>query len=355
MKKPIDTNDLALKHLCTLSKDDLTCWVSTLNEPAFRAQQIMDWVYKKWTLTPERMRNLPQQLRAKLAEDFICNSSSIETREESEDGTQKFLIKLNDGEMIESVIIPATSRSTFCLSTQVGCPVGCKFCASGAHGLTRNLEAGEIVEQFILLCIERGKLPDNLALMGIGEGLLNFTNLINALEIISEGDYIGLGSRRITVSTSGWVPGIKRLAKKGRQWNLAVSLHAPDDQLRAKIIPKKYRCPINEIIDACKYFFEITKRMITFEYVLLKGVNDHGACAEKLAELAHQCKAKINLIPYNGSEFTGFRKPDSKQVRNFKSVLLQKNIPVTERVEKGSSINAACGQLRIAGVVKSEL
>lgn len=346
MKTQQETGHSQRKYLCTLSEDELTCWLSKLEEPKFRARQIMDWIYKKWVLDPNRMKNVPQRIRKELNHDFTCGSSSIEIPKQSTDGTRKFLIRLEDGETIESVIIPTESRATFCLSTQVGCPVGCKFCASGVHGLTRNLNAGEIVEQFILLCIELGRLPDNLVIMGIGEGLLNFNHLVNALEIISDRECIGLGSRRITVSTSGWVPGIRKLAQKRRQWNLAVSLHAPNDSLRAEIIPEKFRYPINEIIDVCKYFFEITKRMITFEYVLLKGVNDHVECAEKLAVLAEECKAKVNLIPYNGSETSGFEKPEPKHIQRFKSVLRRQNIPVTERVEKGSNIDAACGQLR---------
>lgn len=335
------------KLLCSLSADEIKSIVIAHGAPAFRVSQILDWIYKKRITDPAAMSNLPPDLRRALLENFSCASSAVEKEICAEDGTSKLLLRLSDGEAVEMVIIPAPDRITFCLSTQVGCPVQCRFCASGASGLTRNLDAGEMIEQFFHGCAKIGKLPDNVVFMGIGEGLLNFNNLEKTLQLLCDTEYIGLGARRITVSTSGFVPGMRRLAELGRQVTLAVSLHTTDDAVRAALIPDKLRYSINEILDACQYYREKTGRMITFEYTLLAGINDSAEDAERFAAIARRLHAKINLIPYNQTT-EKFRRPSDKVIRNFKAILDKHDIQVTLRIEKGSEVHAACGQLRAA-------
>lgn len=330
--------------LCTVHEGIIKEFLERENEPLYRGKQILDWIYSKRVIKTEDMKNIPKELRQKIEENFICGSSVIEKEHVSSDGTVKFLIKLMDGETIESVIIPSPERYTFCLSTQVGCPVQCHFCASGKNGLTRNLQAGEIVEEFFHCCSKIQKLPDNLVFMGIGEGLMNFQNLSRAIEIITED--IGLSCRRITVSTSGFPPGIRKLADMGKQVNLAISLHAADEETRAKLIPEKSRYRIKDILDAGRYFREQTGRILTFEYILIKDINDSQDDCVRLAHLARECGAKVNLIPYNETGNRKFTRPSKEVIKNFESRLLQNGIKVTTRVEKGSDSNAACGQLR---------
>ncbi len=331
--------------LCTADKEQLELFLREQNQPAFRAAQIMDWVYHKRVFDPAMMKNLPGPLRLALAENFLCSSMRVKDTLEAEDGTVKLLLGLHDGETIEAVIIPAPGRHTFCLSTQVGCPVQCRFCASGADGLVRNLHAGEIIEQFNCCCSRLGTLPDNIVFMGIGEGLLNFDNLTRALDLICSPDGFGMAARRITVSTSGWVPGIRKLADMERQWTLAVSLHAPDDTTRAQLIPDKMRYPIDEILAACDYYREKSGRMVTFEYTLIHGINDSREHANKLAAIAATHHAKVNIIPYNQTS-PEFKRPTDRAIKAFEEVLLNRKIQVTVRVEKGAKVAAACGQLR---------
>ena len=331
--------------LATVAKPQLEELLRSLGQPTFRANQILDWVYRKRVFAPERMNNLPAALRTALAENFLGGVLQVKETLEADDGTVKLLLELLDRETIEAVIIPSPGRHTFCLSTQVGCPVRCYFCASGADGLVRNLLAGEIVEQFNCCCTRLGGLPDNIVFMGIGEGLMNFDNLTAALDLLCSPDGFGLAARRITVSTSGWVPGIRRLADLERQWTLAVSLHAPDDITRAKLIPDPMRLPIADILAACDYYREKSGRMVTFEYTLIRGINDSRDQAVKLAAIAAQHHAKVNLIPYNQTS-PQFERPTDRTVRAFEAVLLERQIQVTVRVEKGSNVAAACGQLR---------
>ena len=328
-----------------MSPDELSTFVKQAGQPAFRAKQTADWIFKKRIVDPSLMKNLPLPLREKLQAEFICQSLHTVDQISAEDETTKLLLELHDGEKIEAVVIPSQERRTFCLSTQVGCPVQCRFCASGADGLVRNLTAGEIVEQFLACCKRIDRLPDNIVFMGIGEGLLNFDNLTKALDIITGPEGFDMAARRITVSTSGWVPGIRKLADIGRQWNLAVSLHAPDDTTRALLIPDKMRYPIAEILDACDYYREKTSRMVTFEYTLIDGINDTPEHAEHMANIAKKRRAKVNLIPYN--QVTGeYRRPSDQAIHKFENILLNHRVQVTVRVEKGAKVSAACGQLR---------
>lgn len=332
--------------LSVATKEELTAFVKNAGQPSYRAGQIHDWIAKKWTVDPAEMKNLPGALREMLRERFHCASVGVREEFVSPDGTEKLVLSLHDGEEVECAVIPAEDgRVTFCLSSQVGCPVSCAFCASGADGLVRNLSAGEIVEEFLLLAKRLGRAPDNVVMMGVGEPLLNFDNLVKALETISNPDGIALAQRRITISTSGWSPGIRALAELGRQWNLAVSLHAPDDKTRALLIPTRYRRDIRDIMEACRMHKEATGRLLTLEYVLLENVNDSPEQARKFARLAAEFHAKANLIPYNKAR-GAFERPSAEAVKRFENALKTLHVPVTVRVEKGSSSSAACGQLR---------
>ena len=328
------------------SRTELADYVSACGLPKFRAAQIADWMYRKFEWDPERMSNLPADLRARLKRDFAAPAGRIETASPSPDGTEKLLIALHDGNHVELVLIPGDDgRTTFCLSTQVGCPVRCAFCASGAHGLVRNLRRGEIVEEFLFAVQRLGKLPDNIVFMGIGEGLLNFDELSGALQCLVSPDTFGMSPRRITVSTSGIVPGIRKLAALGREFTLAISLHAVDEETREKIIPPGFRYPIAEILQAADDYRTGCGRMVTLEYTLLDGINDSLAAAGKLGEISREHHAKINLIPYNRTG-RGFRRPPEKVIRAFEETVRRAGGAVTRRKERGASADAACGQLR---------
>lgn len=314
-------------------------------EPAFRAGQLAQWVYKKRILDPDKMVNLPSGFKNFIKENSDCCSSVITQNSKSDGGTEKLLLTLRDGNAVEMVIIPSPKRITFCLSTQVGCPVGCRFCASGADGLVRNLQCGEMIEQLWHGSNVIGRLPDNVVFMGIGEGLLNFKQLAAALEIITDPEMFALSPRRIVVSTSGHVPGIRQLTELGKPFTLAVSLHAVNDAVRAKIIPDQFRYSIAEILEACTEYREKIGRMVTLEYTLLAGVNDDDSAARQLAAIARAQHAKINLIPYNETG-TEFKRPTINTIRRFQQILESAHANVTLRMEKGSDTNAACGQLR---------
>ncbi len=299
------------------------------------------------------MTNIPANLRNELSTKFIYKYPNIINNEKTSDKTVKYLLHLYDKENIEFVLINSKKRKTFCLSTQVGCPVKCKFCASGAFGLTRNLHPGEIVSQFLFGSKLLNSHPDNIVFMGIGEPLLNLNNLIKSLNIICSPQYINYAARRITISTSGIPHGIIKLADLKKQWNLAVSIHAPDDKTRATIIPDNCRFPLQEIFNACKYYFEKTGRIITFEYTLIKGVNDMQSKADELAKIAKKLRAKINLIPYNPTDNPHFARTDDQICRKFANRLQEQGIVTTLRIEKGRKINAACGQLRSGSIMQN--
>lgn len=312
--------------------------------PAFRAKQIDSWLHTHCVIDPDEMKNLPADLKSALKNDFFAPGSKISGASKSPDQVEKLLLQLHDGELIEMVILPSEKRLTFCLSTQVGCPVGCYFCASGRNGLTRNLTAGEMIEEFCIGTLRAGR-PDNLVFMGIGEGLLNFENLALALNRLT--DDFTFSPRRITVSTSGFVPGMNKFAELKREFNLAVSLHAPDDETRSKLIPPKLRYPVAEVLRAADRIAEANNRQYTLEYTLISGINDSIVHAEKLGKLAFAHHAKVNLIPYN--ETGGqFRRPSSQVIDDFENAVSSTGARVTRRIERGTSETAACGQLRAA-------
>lgn len=315
--------------------------------PKYRYAQIFDWIYKKLVFDSNKMTNIPVEVRNILKEKVIDYFPVIAEEKTTSDNTTKFLFKLHDENFVEAVVIDSIKRKTFCLSSQVGCPIQCRFCASGMHGLTRNLDAGEITGQFLLLANFLKKLPDNVVFMGIGEPLLNFKNLMDSLNIICSKEYINFSQRRITISTSGVPDGIRKLAELKKQYNLAISLHATDDITRAKLIPDNARFPISDILEASMKYFKKTGRLITIEYTLIKGINDSISQAQELSLIAKKLRAKINLIPYNIVKGREFTRPEDPACFSFCRKLKDLGIHVTFRLEKGSNINAACGQLRV--------
>ncbi len=324
------------------SSEQLIGDLKELGQPAFRSKQLINRLYKKFATSAEEFTELPKALQSQLAPypASICGESV------ATDGTKKLLLQLEDGAQIEMVLIKSLQRMTFCLSTQVGCPVGCGFCASGKLGLERNLTNAEMLAQLLIGSKIHGTLPDNIVFMGIGEGLLNTTELFKTLEFITSPDYIGMSPRRVTVSTSGIVPAMRKFAELKREYTLAVSLHAVDDETRAKIIPSSCRYPIADILAACDYYLEQANRMVTFEYTLLANVNDSVSDAKKLAKLAIKHKAKINLIACNVVD-DKFNRPSKLVVERFFETIESIGAKVTLRREKGGDDAAACGQLRL--------
>ncbi len=332
-------------NLMDLSPTQLRAWFLEQGQPAYRSRQLQDWLCKRWAAGFAAMTNLPEGLRAALGASFRACSLVLERRVDGADGTVKWLFRLSDGERIETVLIRASNRRTVCLSTQVGCPVRCAFCASGSTGLVRNLTVAEIVDQVFAACRALGERVTHIVVMGMGEPLLNLDNLLTALELFTDPDRFGLGARHVTVSTSGIVPGIRRLADRGRPWNLALSLHAPGDRERSRLIPPGHRYPLAEIVEACAYYREKTNRMVTFEYTLLRGLNDGNEHMLELARLALAIRAKVNLIPCNPVSGT-HRPPLAADVERCLGILVAAGVRATLRIEKGAGIQAACGQLR---------
>jgi 23S rRNA (adenine2503-C2)-methyltransferase len=329
--------------------------------PKFRIEQVRDWVFEKGVLEWENMSNLPQVLRTDLSGKFDLIPMEQVQVQGSTDSTQKFLWRLRDDQFIESVLIPATlgtkgvraKRLTLCVSTQVGCALGCKFCASGLDGLKRNLSTGEILGQILIAKKKAERRIDNLVFMGMGEPLANLPALLPALDSILAPKGLGIGARHITLSTSGLAPKILELANYPAQIRLAISLHGGDDETRNKIMPINARYPMDELLGACEKFIEQRKKMITLEYILIKGVNDDLKQAELLAEHAQRLNAKVNLIPYNRVDGLDWERPDSEQINAFYRTVEREKAPrVTLRMEKGHDIDAACGQLRLKQIRK---
>lgn len=332
--------------LAGLTRRELNTWMESVHAAKFRATQVAEWICRHLTVDPAAMKNLPLPLRSELSAQFHAPGCRVADTAASADGTEKLLLELYDGETVEMVVIPGREeRITFCLSTQVGCPVRCRFCASGRDGLIRNLHAGEIIEEFLLGCARIGRKPDGLVFMGIGEGLLNFKEMVRTLELLTSPEHFGMSPRRITVSTSGYVPGMLKFAELQKEFTLAISLHAVDDATRARLIPDPLRYPISEIMAAADRYLEQAGRIVTLEYTLLAGINDATAAAEALGRLARRHHAKVNLIPYN-STGTEFRRPDPATIANFERTVAGTGAHVTLRTERGGESAAACGQLR---------
>jgi len=324
-------------------------------QPFYRAGQITDWLYKKRVNSFAEMTDLPQALRAKLANDFSFDKIDVVRVLGSTDTTRKFLFRLSDGNLIESVLIPASpalygspsDRRTICLSTQVGCAYGCKFCASGLDGWKRNLRPDEIVNQIMAVEEQSGERIDNIVFMGMGEPLANYDNLMRAIQIINAPWGISIGARHITISTSGLVPQIRKLAEQPLQIRLAVSLHGATDDVRGRIMPINRKYNLSALLEACRYFTSRKKQRITFEYILIAEVNDSDEQARDLANHAHSLDAKVNLIPYNNVEGLDWSPPSPDRQKRFLAVLRAPGVRATLRREKGDDIAAACGQLRL--------
>ncbi|MGA2854083.1 MAG: 23S rRNA (adenine(2503)-C(2))-methyltransferase RlmN [Verrucomicrobiota bacterium] len=366
----------------SLTREELEAQFKSWKQPAYRVTQLLEWLYASHAANWDAMTNLPKPLREKLRETYLLHSLELIRKHGAQDTTQKFLWKLADGSLIESVLIPAnpalygeaSDRHTLCISTQVGCAYGCKFCASGLDGWKRNLTPDEIVEQVI--SVERLgpqstvsspestvhgqsstarprtgdcglRTVDNLVVMGMGEPLANYDNLLKALKILNAPWGGGIGARKITISTSGLAPQIRRLAAEPLQFRLAISLHGATDEIRNRIMPVNRKHPLKELVAACEQYQIQKGRMLTFEYILIAGVNDSIEQAGRLGALAKKLFAKVNLIPYNKVEGLKWERPDEKVCEAFLRALGKQKVIATLRREKGRDIDAACGQLRL--------
>jgi 23S rRNA (adenine2503-C2)-methyltransferase len=318
-----------------------------LGEPAYRGRQIARWIYRKQVRTLDAMSDLPAAFRAHLAANYRLGLPDVVHREVASDGTIKYLLRLEDGLTVESVYLPYPDRVSACLSTQVGCPAGCRFCATAQGGLARNLTAGEIVGQYLAMQAESTRRISHVVYMGMGEPLWNYEATVKSLRLL--GNEVGLSMRNLTVSTVGVVPGILALARENMPITLALSLHAPDDALRARLIPTARKWKLDEILAACAEYARITKRNLTFEYLLIGGVNDSPEQARALAALLERWKlpGNVNLIPFNYVETPeGFRRPTKEAIARFRETLAAAGRVTTQRMTRGDAINAACGQLR---------
>jgi len=321
----------------------------------FRARQAFAWIYRRGITDIEAMTDLPRDLRASLTADFIVNAPQIASRERSTDGTEKFLLRLTDGRHIESVFIPDTPAMTFCISTQVGCAMACAFCLTGKMGLVRNLTAGEIAGQVRVLAgaLDLRDKAFNIVLMGMGEPLHNYDAVMKAMRILCDEHGFALPPRRVTLSTVGLLPALERLGREPLMPNLAISLHAPTDAQRGELVPINRKYGVADIIAACKRFPVRKRSRITFEYVLLAGVNDSADDARRLARLLTGVKAKVNLIPLNAAAGIPFERPSDTAVDQFARILAERDVTVSVRKSRGRDIRAACGQLIVEGQQKS--
>lgn len=337
------------ERLLDLDRSALTAWCAEQREGAYRADQIRRWVFGKRVDDFSAMHDLPSGLRSRLAAHFSLFESRVVRHQVAADRTEKLLLELSDGEHVECVLMREPQRRTVCISTQVGCAMGCVFCASGLNGVKRNLSPGEILEQVLRLdrLLAADERLTNVVVMGIGEPLANLKALLPALDTLNEKGGLGLGARRITVSTVGLPDGIRRLAAHGRPYNLAVSLHAPNDELRNRIVPVNARIGIASILAAADDYFERTGRRVTYEYVLLRGLNDSEQHAQELGALLRSRNAHVNLIPMNRVEPLSLAAPSGVQVARFVAALERAGVNVTVRKRKGADIDAACGQLRL--------
>ena len=360
-----------LPDIRSISREELAARLSDWKTPTYRLDQLLAWLYPNRATAWDEMTNLPRALREVLAGHYRLASPSLVQKQGSADSTQKFLWRLEDGNLIESVLIPANpdlygeraDRHTLCVSTQVGCAYGCRFCASGLDGWRRNLQPHEIVGQ--VLAVERwhekqrqsetaaestqpnNRLVNNLVIMGMGEPLANYENLMKGLRTLNAPWGGGIGARKITISTSGIAPKIRELADDPLQFRLAISLHGARDEVRNQIMPINRKFPLSVLTEACRYYVEKKGKMITLEYILIAGMNDAVSEVVPLGELAQELHAKVNLIPYNRVEGLPWNRPEENHCRAFSEALQSQGVPTTLRLEKGHDIEVACGQLRL--------
>ena len=336
------------KPLLELSADELADWCQARGQLAYRSAQIRRWIFNRRSERFEQMTDLPKSLRDALDTEFSLLTGEVVAHRTAADGTEKLVLRFGEGEEIECVLMRERGRRTICLSTQVGCAMGCVFCASGLGGVVRNLTAGEIVEQMLRLQLLLGpeERLSHVVVMGMGEPLANLENLLRALQAATAKDGLAISERRITISTVGLPERIRALADRGGRYHLAVSLHAPNDELRSELVPVSRRLGIDSVLKAADYFFERTRRQVTFEYVLLGRVNDQPQHARALGNLLAGRKAHVNLIPFNRVAELPFRSPTTDDLGTFVRTLQQCGVSVKVRKRKGSRIDAACGQLR---------
>jgi 23S rRNA (adenine2503-C2)-methyltransferase len=331
-----------------LTQEEFAAWLKDHGQPGLRARQIRAWIFARRATSFEQMSDLPLELRQQLAAEFVPLETQIAHHAESRDGTHKLLLRMRDGQLIECVLIQEDKRHTACISTQVGCGMGCVFCASGLNGVERNLSAAEIVEQLLHLrnLLPSGERLTHIVVMGMGEPLANLDALLEALRQAGAKNGLDIGARHITISTVGLPAKMRRLADLGHQYHLAVSLHAPNDALRTQIVPTNDKTGLTAILEAADYFFAQTGRQVTFEYVLLGALNDGIKHAQELAKLLHGRHAHVNLIPFNDVPGLPYRRPTQESLSRFILELRNTGLSVKVRKRKGSEIDAACGQLR---------
>jgi 23S rRNA (adenine2503-C2)-methyltransferase len=352
--------DVEKVALLDLSLEELTEYVGTLGQPTYRARQIWEWIYKRYARSFDEMSNLPKALRERLKEEAILSPLQVVTRVVSLAGdTQKLLFRLPDGQTIETVLMVYEKRRTLCISSQAGCAMGCTFCATAQGGLARNLTAGEIVDQVLYFArylaepeaepameFERPTAVTNIVLMGMGEPMHNYNNVWTALRRLTSEDAFGLGARHITLSTVGLVPMIDRMAEEGLQINLAVSLHAPNDDLRTQLVPINRRWTVDDLLASVQRYIEKTNRRVTFEYALMRGINDSPELAAELGEKLAPLLCHVNVIPLNPIPDSPFQPTSDEDTERFVQILRDHGVPATVRLRRGIEINAGCGQLR---------
>ncbi len=346
------------RNLCDFSLSELKAWLQEQGEPEFRAQQIFDWVYKKSVGDWEQMSNLSKTLRRQLSEKISLFTLSLVRELPSADGeTFKFLWRLADGNLVESVLICSGTRRTVCVSSQVGCPAKCAFCASGKQGLVRDLTSAEIVEQVIQInhrLAQKEERVTHVVYMGMGEPMRNYEAVVASIRSLINPAMLDLSQRRITVSTVGVIEGIQQLTASGLKVNLVLSLHAPNQQLRKKIIPYARQYPLDDIMEAMDRYSAETGRDVTYEYTLLAGINDAEEHAEELVRLLKSRQCTVNLIPYNPVSGLKLQRPKTKEIQKFQEILERERLPNTCRYTKGDDIAAACGQLALQKVIGCE-
>jgi len=347
---PMDMDKVILKNF---SQAELEDWVQSLGQKAFRGRQLYQWIWEKGVQSFSEMTNLSKDFIGQLQSLAQLDLTTVHQVQTSEaQGTSKFLIRMRDHRYVETVLIPEARRVTVCLSSQVGCALDCDFCATGKMGLKRNLSSGEIADQLLHVRRYSDRPITNIVFMGMGEPFHNYDQVIKAATILNSESGFAHGARKITISTSGMVPQIRRFAEEGHRYKLAVSLNASNDDTRQQIMPINKKWDITELVKACKYYTELSKNMLTLEYVLMAGINDSVLDAQKLLRIASQVFCKVNVIPYN-EVVEGYLRPSTYRINRFLEVLEGARFGVTVRWSQGDDIDAACGQLSTAAVTEN--